>query len=145
MAMNEVGLVSTLMSIDLFDGLDVGQAQHLRDASQRRSLPAGQALTEPLRVDERLWVFLRGRLRIESAAGVGLVDVTEPRVLGEMGVLLGLPRSSRVVAEEDTDLLELTSGDLEELVLEDPNIGQQLLGNLCRTLYARLHELSYAG
>ena len=93
-------------------------------------------------MDENLCVFLEGKLRIESADGVTLSDVTKVRVLGEMGVLTGQARSSRVVAENSTTILELTSDALHSLVEEDPEIAQRMLTNLCTVLYSRMHNVN---
>ena len=138
--MDDVSLVSTLMSVDLFQGLGVERVEAIRDAGRQRALQPGQFLTQPRCIDEHLWVFLEGRLRIETDDGVPLVEVDEPRVLGEMGILLGLARDSRVVAVEETTTLELSTADLEQLVSADHDVGQHLLGNLCRALYGRMHE-----
>lgn len=133
-------LVNILSTIDLFDGLEDSQLESLADAGSLRRVAAGEILTEPGRVDEHLWAFFDGRLRIETDDGVAIRDVTEPRVLGEMGVLLGETRSSRVRAIEDVRLLEIPVADLESAVGADPTLGHGLLGNLCRLLYGRLHH-----
>lgn len=137
--MEDVAIISTLTNIDLFDGLEVSQIERIRDTGHRRTLQPGDVLSEPFTTDESLHAFLEGELRIETADGTPLVSVKAPRVLGEMGVLIGEERTSRVVAVQETQLLELSSDELQALVESDHEIGQRLLANLCRTLYDRLH------
>jgi len=68
--------------------------------------------------------------------------VTEARVLGEMGVLTGQARSSRVVADMETTILALTREALEGLVEADPDMGQRLLTNLIQLLYSRIFDVN---
>ena len=105
-------------------------------------LAPGEVLSEPLTVDDRLSVFLEGKLRIETADGVSLSDVTAVRVIGEMGALTGRARSSRVVAEQETTILELSSVALQGLAEADPEMSQRMLINLCTLLYTRMHNVN---
>ncbi len=137
--MADVELTSTLMSLELFDGLEQDQAQNITRACTERVLAPGEVLCQAGTVDDRLIVFLAGKLRIESEEGVLLSEVTEARILGEMGVLIGQARSSRVVADEQTRILELTGEALQRLVDDTPEMAQCMLANLCALLYTRLH------
>lgn len=140
--MDDVELGQTLMRIELFEGFEYDQVEKIMATGTQRVLAPGAVLSESETVDENLCVFLEGKLRIESADGVALSDVTEVRVLGEMGVLTGQARSSRVVAENSTTILELTSAALHSLVEDDPEIAQLMLRNLCTVLYSRMHNVN---
>lgn len=137
--MDDTDLIDALTEIDLFDGLEVAQVEGIVRAGGKRQLAAGEVLTEPGSVDAHLWAFLGGELRIESEDGALLVKISKPRVLGEMGVLLGEMRTSRVVAVKPSDLFEVPLAELQAFVESEPDVGQRLLGNLCRILYGRLH------
>jgi CRP-like cAMP-binding protein len=130
------------MRIELFEGFEYAQVEKIMATGTQRVLAPGEVLSESETVDENLCVFLEGKLRIESADGVPLSAVTKVRVLGEMGVLTGQARSSRVVAEDSTTILELTSDALHSLVEEDPEIAQRMLTNLCTVLYGRMHNVN---
>jgi len=59
-----------------------------------------------------------------------------------MGMLLGKARSSRVLADTETKILELTGEALQELVEEDPEVAQRMLTNLCSLLYSRMFDVN---
>ena len=74
--MDEVQLVQTLMGTPLFEDLDVGQVGTILRACKQREVQPGSILCEPLTIDEHLLIFLRGKLRLESAEGLKLAEVT---------------------------------------------------------------------
>ena len=140
--MDEVELSSALMRIELFEGLEYGQIEKIMASAEERVLAPGDVVCEAQTIDDRLTVFLEGKLHIESGDGVLLSDVTQVRVLGEMGMLLGKARSSRVLAATETKILELTGEALQELVEEDPEVAQRMLTNLCSLLYSRMFDVN---
>ena len=64
-------------------------------------------------IDAQLVEFLQGKVRMEFAEGVRLAEISKVRVIGEMGVLTGQPRSTRVVTEDASTVLELEVANLE--------------------------------
>ena len=138
--MDEVQLVRVLLDIPLFEDLDYTQISLLIEACDRLEPEAGEVLCESRTIDERLLIFLKGKLRLESADGQDLGEWTEPRVMGEMGVFTGQTRSSRVVAGEPSLLLGLGSSALQDLLDEDPQMGNHMLANLIKLLYTRMHD-----
>jgi signal-transduction protein with cAMP-binding, CBS, and nucleotidyltransferase domain len=136
--MDDAELTHKLMSLELFGGLEHDQVEKITRSCTKRTLAPGEVLSEAQSVDDRLWVFLEGALHVESADGVLLSLVTDVRIFGEMGVLVGLTRSSRVVADQESRILELTGEALQGLVEEDPDLAQRMLANLCMLLYSRL-------
>ena len=140
--MDEVDLTDTLMNIHLFEGASYEQVQRILAATTQRVLTPGTVLCQPDTIDERLYVFLDGQLRIETPDDLKLAEVKEIRIIGEMGVLIGLPRNSRVVAEEASTVLELHGDDLQLIVDDEPELGQRILINLCKLLYARTHGMN---
>ena len=140
--MDDVELARVLMKIELFEGLEYDQIEKIMTCGEQRVLAPGDVLSEPLTVDEQLSVFLQGKLRIESADGVSLSEVTKVRVLGEMGVFTGHSRSSRIVADDLTTILALSREALEQLVEADPDMGQLMLVNLIKLLYSRTFSVN---
>ncbi|MDP6776715.1 MAG: cyclic nucleotide-binding domain-containing protein [Candidatus Latescibacteria bacterium] len=138
--MDEVQLVRVLLDIPLFEDLDYTQISGLIEACDRLEPAAGEALCEPRTIDDRLLIFLSGKLRLEAADGQDLGVYTEPRVMGEMGVFTGQTRSSRVVSEEPSQLLALGSEALQDLLEEDPQMGNHMLANLIKLLYTRMYD-----
>lgn len=139
---DDVKLVKTLLDIPLFEDLDYTQVQALIEVGSRQDLTPGTVLSEPRTIDERLIVLLAGRLRLESAAG-DLLDYQMPvRVLGEMGVFTGQIRSTRCIVEDPSDVLILEASALDEMLEEDPQMGNHMLANLIKLLYGRLYDVN---
>jgi CRP-like cAMP-binding protein len=138
----EVDLTHTLMNIHLFEGASYDQIQRILTTTTQRTLAPGAVLCESETIDEHLYVFLDGALRIETPDKIKLAEVTHVRVIGEMGVLIGQPRNSRVVAEVESTVLELHGEDLQQVVHDEPDLGQRLLINLCTLLYSRTHGMN---
>ena len=65
--MEEVELVNALMKLSLFEGLDFNQISNIHQACNQRNVEPGTVLCEPLTIDERLLIFVDGKLRLESA------------------------------------------------------------------------------
>jgi CRP-like cAMP-binding protein len=138
----DVKLVKTLLDISLFEDLDYTQVQAIIDVGTRETVEPGKVLSEPRTIDERLLILLDGRLRLESAAG-DLLDYQLPvRVLGEMGVFTGQIRSTRCVVEDTADILILPAEALDEMLEEDPQMGNHMLANLIKLLYGRVYDMN---
>jgi CRP-like cAMP-binding protein len=139
---DNVKLVKTLLDISLFEDLDYMQVQAIIDIGERKTVNPGEVLSEPRTIDERLLILLDGRLRLETAAG-DLLDYQMPvRVLGEMGVFTGQIRSSRVLVEDPSDILILEASALDEMLEEDPQMGNHMLANLIKLLYSRVFDVN---
>ena len=138
----DVKLVKTLLDISLFEDLDYTQVQAIIDVGTRETVEPGKVLSEPRTIDERLLILLDGRLRLETAAG-DLLDYQLPvRVLGEMGVFTGQIRSTRCVVEDTSDILILPAEALDEMLEEDPQMGNHMLANLIKLLYSRVYDMN---
>ena len=64
------------------------------------------------------------------------------RVLGEMGVFTGQVRSTRVIVEDTSDIMVLEAESLDEMLEEDPQMGNHVLANLIKLLYTRLYDVN---
>ena len=140
--MDEVQLVKVLLDTPLFEDLDYTQVTSIIEACERREVQPGEVLCETRTIDERLLILIDGKLRLESAEGGKLSEMTPVRIIGEMGVFTGQTRSSRVVAEEASTVLDLDAADLEELLDGDPHMGHHMMASLIKLQYSRLHEVN---
>jgi CRP-like cAMP-binding protein len=130
------------MGIPLFEDLDIEQIERILKVCTQRKVQPGDVLCESMTIDAQLLIFLNGKLRLESDGGERLAEMTQTRVLGEMGVITGQPRHSRVMAEEVSTVLELQGSDLQEMVEADPEMGYQLLLSLVKLLYIRTSRMN---
>lgn len=140
MPINEVKLVKVLLDLHLFGDLDYTQVSSIIERCEQKVLPPGEVLCQSRTIDERLIVLLEGSLKLESAEGEEVAVLKPVRIMGEMGVFTGQTRSSRVVVKEEATILDLDAGDLQELLEEDPQMGNHMLASLIKLLYSRVHD-----
>ena len=140
--MDEVQLVKILLDIPLFEGLDFSRISSIIEVCNQREIQPGEVLCEARTIDQSLIILLQGKLRLESADGKKLAEMVPVRVIGEMGVLTGQTRSSRVVGGDTAVVLELDAGDLEGLLEEDPQMANHMLVSLIKLLYRRTHDMN---
>ncbi len=89
---------------------------------------------------DSVFVVVRGLVRVEHK-GVVVARLGAGTFFGEMALLSQKPRTATVVADERTELLEITRATLEQLQKEDPKVGPalerfrrtRLIDNLART------------
>ncbi|MFC1526128.1 Crp/Fnr family transcriptional regulator [Candidatus Latescibacterota bacterium] len=140
--MDEMQLTREMLRVPLFEDLGIDQATTLVRAGTCREVPVGTVLREPDTVDESLLILVEGALRLETADGTELAEITPPRVLGEMGVLTLRPRSSRVLCTQPASVLEVSREAIGDLVETDPELLHALLISLVKLLYDRTHEMN---
>ena len=138
--MDEVQLVKVLLDIHLFEDLDYTQITSIIRAGEQRNVTPGEEICSSRTIDESLILILVGKLALVSAEGNKIANLVPIKVLGEMGVFTGQPRSSSVVAEEEAIILEIPVQNLEEVLEEDPQMGNHMMVNLIKLLYTRVHD-----
>jgi CRP-like cAMP-binding protein len=136
-------LFKVLLDLPLFEDLDYQQIEALIALGDRRTIQPGEILSEPRTIDDSLIILLNGRLRLESAGGDFLDHLHPVRVIGEMGVFTGQIRSTRVAGDKPSDVLLLSSEGLDEMLEEDPQMGNHILANLIKLLYGRLYDVNH--
>lgn len=141
-ALDEVAIISALQSIHLFAEMDYEHIATVFKAGGVENVPSGTVLCEANTIDERLIVFLQGAMRLETAAGERIDTIEPVRVIGEMGVFTGQPRSTRVVAEQECAVMFLGQEVWAEIFESDPDVGIQMQTGLIKDLYARIHDMN---
>ncbi len=108
-----------------------------RPHAQQVELAAGSYLFRAGDVSDALYVVLRGRLQVLDGDG-GRDDVVAElgrgQVVGELGVLLGAPRSATVRAVRDSSLVRVTKAEFHKTA--DAGV----LGALAGVLAIRQHQ-----
>lgn len=116
--------LDTLAHNPTFKGVTQDHLRRLAACSRRRLVLAGTVLMTEGIASDRLYVLVRGAVRVEKG-----IDDLVPRTLarlgpgelvGEMGILRNTPLSVTVIAEEDLELLEVSADDLKAVFREDP-------------------------
>ena len=141
-SMDEFQIISGLQKIPLFAEMDHNQLTTVYKAGELRQVQPEEVLCEAMTVDERLMVFLQGKLRLESEKGRYLSALEPVRVIGEMGVFTEQARATRVVVEEESTVMFLGSDVWEELLETDLDIGIKMQSGLIKILYDRIHDMT---
>ncbi|MDP6467400.1 MAG: cyclic nucleotide-binding and patatin-like phospholipase domain-containing protein [Pirellulaceae bacterium] len=131
-------LVSVLPN--LFGELDEAMLGELQDKMTWIHLERGQLLYREGEASDSFCVIISGRLRttITDAHGQTQImgEMAQGESVGEMGVVTGAPRSATVVASRDSELIEFSREEFEELSERYP----QLLRHVTRLLVRRLQS-----
>jgi sulfate permease, SulP family len=115
---------------------------------QREELSEGAVL---IRRDEQprdVFVLSSGRLRVQAETEAGtpmrLRTIRPGVVVGEVAMYTGAARTADVVAETPVVVLRLTTGAIERIEAEDPELATAMHRWLARTLAERLGETQRA-
>lgn len=122
-----------LKSIDLFSqipGEDLA-AIALISTEQRRE--PGEEIFAEGEAGDALYLVIDGKVRVHKADRV-IAELGERECFGEMAILDAAPRSATVTAVTDTNLLQLTREDFEDIMAEKPEIATGIIKVLTRRL-----------
>jgi acetolactate synthase-1/2/3 large subunit len=108
------------------------------DYMQEREYPSGATICEQGAVGDEVFVLVKGEVDVKirkDGQPEETIRVGPGACFGEMAVLADKPRSATVVAANGgVDTLVLSSGDFNEILLSQPEMGVQLLKELSRRL-----------
>jgi CRP-like cAMP-binding protein/tetratricopeptide (TPR) repeat protein len=115
--------------VPLFDDLSQDAFVELvNKLSYHRHVP-GQLIIREGDPGRSFFIIVEGKVRIYKVAGekeITLAHLGEGAFFGEMALLSGAPRTANVVAEEDTEILEVTDSVLRELAGKYPQVVNSL-------------------
>ena len=137
-------VVALLAGTSLFADFDAASLHKMVPAFEYHRIRGGETLLQQGEPADGMYVVLTGRLRVfvEEANGdermVG--EVGRGECVGEMGVLIGGPRSATARAVRDSELVRLSPAAFEALVHEHPGI----LTRLTRAIVRRLNDATHA-
>lgn len=93
-----------------------------------------------------LLIVLKGTIRVFKEDGMGgfqvLNEVKVGKMLGEMSLVDGAPRSASAVASEETIVLRLTGENFSRIQDKEPHLALQVFAQIARILSQRLRQTS---
>lgn len=146
--MNEEEIRATLGKSELLSDLDPTTLMFLVRLSQRRTFKTGQILMRQGESSNSIHFLLSGKVMVERARRtddrpVKLADLEAGAVIGEMGVLIDIPRSATVTAVVPTESLELDGPNFERLAKAYPILHRviaRLLSERLRATESRIGQ-----
>ncbi len=123
--MNEEAVKATLAKSPLLSDLDPTALMFLVRLGRRRTFQRGEVLMRQGEPSTSIYFLLKGKVRAERSRRtddqpIRLADLEAGAVVGEMGVVIDIPRSATVTALEPTDALELDGPNFDRLAKAYP-------------------------
>ena len=130
-----------LARVQLFRGVALDALNALLTRSVARSYEPGEVLLSEGQPGTSMHVILRGKVRVQRVPEgltqpYELARLATGDVIGEIGLLDGLPRTATVVALDTTETIEIDGEALAETMMEFPSAAVALL----RTVSTRLRK-----
>ncbi len=133
-----------LAATEFFAGVDTDSLARLAATGATRNLVRGDVLFEEASEPDALYIVLSGRVAIAQRSVDGRESVMALMeggdLLGEMGLLDGLPRSAEARALESSSVFEIPYGPVRQLFEDQP----ALLWGVVRMLSGRLRTTDEA-
>jgi CRP-like cAMP-binding protein len=132
--------------VPLFDDLGQDAFVELVNKLDYHRAPAGQLVIREGDPGRSFYVIVEGEVRIyktgEDGRELTLARLGEGAFFGEMALLSGAPRTANVVAEQDTELLEVTDVVLRQLAQKHPQVVTSLKNFYRQRLLANVMAIS---
>ena len=114
-----------ISSVPIFAPLSDEETRKLAEASLARVFAPGESIVRQGQKGKSMFVIHRGTVDVqlkEEGATKSLRKLREGDFFGEMGLLTGEPRTATVLAEEETEVLEINNLCLKPILEENPEL-----------------------
>lgn len=128
----------------LFHGFTVHGAKRLLDAGEVKERAAGDVLLKEGDIATFVLLVLSGQLEVfveRDGKDLVLTEANPGRILGELAVLCGIPRSASIRAKTDSAVLEWSDEAFRRLLIRDPTLSQRIFSEALRTLIDKERSL----
>jgi len=133
--------VAILRRVPLFAGIDNAKLKLMAFASERMDFKPGQALCRQGEPGDCAYIILSGQAAVTIDTDNGPLQVAEVganEIVGEIAILIDVPRTATVAATSDVSTLRITKDLFFRLIRDFPEIGIQVM----RVLATRLERLT---
>lgn len=141
-------LTATIGKTMLFSGLDPDDLRRLAGISRESSLAAAHALFEQGDESDGLYIIVSGIIRIyltaEDTREATINLLEDGEVIGEMGLLDGLPRSAGAAALTDVKLIFIPREPFMTLLDSSTKLARSIILMLCERLRAANAQVDQA-
>jgi len=138
-----------LRQIIYFQNLNDLELRQLIEAGYRQRLLASQILFRENDPGDAFYIILQGSVEVfVEKINKHLVNLSTGKFLGELALMLGIPRTATVRALEDTVLFAINKDGFQRLLKEQPDFYEQIVQELAKhqeELSARQKQLREMG
>jgi CRP/FNR family cyclic AMP-dependent transcriptional regulator len=139
--------VAILKKIPLFARIDPTKLKLMAFASERMIFKPGQAVCRQGDVGDSAFIIIDGEadILIESDGGpIKVASVGRNDIIGEIAILLDVPRTATVQATSDLQTLKITKDLFFRMVTDFPEMGVEIMRVLAHRLDATNAQLRAA-
>ncbi len=114
-----------LNRVSIFAPLSDDETEQLANASKSRVYAPGEAIVRQGNEGNSMFVILRGSVRVQIPEGSYQKTINKlgkDDFFGEMSLLTGEPRSASVIAEEETEVLQIRKEALKPIFENNPDL-----------------------
>lgn len=125
-----------LQRVPIFSPLSEEEIDKLALASTNRIFAPGEAIVRRGQEGNSMFVIVRGAVKVQIPDEVGQKTINRLRsndFFGEMSLLTGQPRTANVIAEEETEVLQIRKAALKPLFEANPD----LMKSICEIIEER--------
>ena len=145
----QISLTELLRQIIYFQNLNDLELRQLIEAGYRQRLLASQILFRENDPGDAFYIILQGSVEVfVEKINKHLVNLGKGKFLGELALMLGIPRTATVRALEDTVLFAINKAGFQRLLKEQPDFYEQIVQELAKhqeELSARQKQLREMG
>lgn len=145
----QISLKELLRQIIYFQNLNDLELRQLIEAGYRQRLLTSQILFRENDPGDAFYIILQGSVEVfVEKINKHLVNLTTGKFLGELALMLGIPRTATVRALEDTVLFAINKAGFQRLLKEQPDFYEQIVQELAKhqeELTARQKQLREMG
>ena len=127
-----------LKKISLLSGVEKAQLKLLAFTSEALSFNPGEYLFKLNDISDSVYVILEGDVDVvrdeDPDNPVSLATVGKNNLMGEMGVILDLPRNASIVAKDKVQTLRIPASRFIKLVTENPDAALEVMRQLSKKI-----------
>ncbi len=131
------GEVDALKQVPLFRGIDPAKLKLLAFISERMSFSPGERLCEEGERGDSAFILLSGEADIVISTPKGEQAVARVKrydIVGEIAILIDVPRTASVVAATDVSTLAVSKENFLRLLLQFPEMALEVMRVLAQRL-----------
>ena len=145
----DLRLETVLADVPLLSGLTADDVVAVAEHAVSRVFPKNAVIVNEGDLSESLYVILSGRVKVYSSDDDGneiILSFQGPgEYFGEMALLDETPRSASVVTLEPTRLAVISKEEFRNCLVNQPDIGLDLIHNLVRRVRALTEKVKSLG
>ena len=130
---------SELRTIPLFQGFSDRELRDLGDLFSRVAIDPSRPLFDVNEQANTIYLLTRGEVTLDRPED-DVFKLYPPALIGELGALTGLPRSTRATAKEGSVVWALPAKRIQEFLGEHQELGVRFLVNLLGVVADKVHR-----